>query len=470
MPCQLVDLAPEIHLQIANALLRDISADEISDDMDDTYNLNEEDAEEKLERKERGSYNSRMRDLMGGSCASRFFRDIFAPYIFQSIRLRNTDRSGSSVIEISRSRHSGHVKELIYAGNALGDSHKGEESYSNTRDILPESVFSILSDLGSFLNLQTLSIDFPYQFNVVDEWEYFPNEYEKDETDDQVLVAEETVAWRGLMAKTWNALIMNRNIKVKSWNTKKLAPIKVSTFNNPAFHAWLGQFECFNLSIYGHTNGAGWTFNTEWCYLRMMPRLNQFFFNHLTLVTDLVVKAPKEGPLGLKGLNHISLALYKDQMPALKTLYLEYIYISPELIDFIIGHHTKIESLSMQDCSASLGAKIGTSWYLFFDALHNANLSKLHHLDILPKNAPLIDEVDYRNAEYYGTVPAEVKEALRVLKDDPARRSFMYTWMDDSRGTPRAVEEENLAALKSGQDQASYDRLMEKIETKHAKV
>lgn len=176
MPCLLFDLAPELQLKIANTLLSDISANEISDDVDGTYDLNEEDPNEKLKRKERGSYKNRMRDLMSWSCTSRFFRDLFAPHVFHSIRLRNTNRNGSSVVAVAQNQHSRHVKELIYVGNAPGEAHKGEERYSNTKRNLPESVTSILSDLGSLPNLQTLSIEFPYQFTVYDEWDSFLEE------------------------------------------------------------------------------------------------------------------------------------------------------------------------------------------------------------------------------------------------------------------------------------------------------
>ncbi|KAG6995744.1 hypothetical protein G7Y79_00042g078490 [Physcia stellaris] len=470
MACQLLELAPELQLKIANTLLSDISANETTDDVDGTYDLNDEGPDEKLERKKRGSCNHRMRDLMRWSCTSRFFRDLFAPHIFHSIRLRNTDRNGSSVVAVAQSQHSRHVKELIYVGNAPGEAHKGEERYSNTKRILPESVSSILSDLGSLPNLQTLSIEFPYQFTVWDEWEDFLGEYEKEETDEKVQAAEETIAWRALMANTWNALLTNRDIKVKSLIIKKLAPIKVSTFDNPAFHSWLGQFESFNLSIYGQVDGAGWRINRNWCYLRMMSRLDGYFFNHLTSVTDLVVKAPSEGPLGLEGINHISLGVYKDQMPALKNLHLDYIFISPELIDFFLGHDKTLESLSMRNCSADLGTSNGIPWYRFFDTLHDANLTKLRNLEILPKNAPLIDESGYRTVEDDENLPAEVKEARRALEDDPARRSFMYTRLEDVWGFLRMVEEENLAAFQSGRDQASYDRLMEKIKINHARL
>lgn len=187
-------------------------------------------------------------------------------------------------------------------------------------------------------------------------------------------------------------------------------------FRQSSFHSWLGKFESFNLSIHGQVNGAGWRINTEWCYLRMMSRLDRYFFNHLTSATHLVVKAPSEGPLGLKGINHISLGFYKGQMPALKNLHLEYIFISPELIDFFFGHDKTLESPSMRNCSADLGAKNDIPWYRFFDAFHNANLTKLRNLEILPKNAPLIDESGYRTVEDDENLPAEVKEARRALE------------------------------------------------------
>ena len=463
MPYDLTDLSTELHLKIVDELRSDVAAEEIQDDREeDPYDYNAETFDEKQERKKNASKYNRVRDLLNWSCTSHFFRELLAPYVFETIRLRNTDSSGSSVTSLSQSKHNQYVKELIYIGSAPGDAHVEEEAYSDTEAILPENVSSILSGLNCFPSLETLSIEFPYHFADYDEWDEGLDLCAEEESDEDVKTAESEIAWRALMARTYTALIQNKGTNLKSLEIKKLGPMKVSTFNDPAFHQFLGQIERFTLSIYGEDNGAGWQINKVEHYIALMSKLDTYFFNHLTSCTYLTLEAPEEGPLGLEGMNHIPLALKKDQMPVLKTIYLKYVLVGQELIDFLAGHSKTLETLTLRQCSAEPEglADNGITWKTFFDGLYEAEFEKLYQLSLLYNTIPLTSEECNGKAEDEEKVSAEVKKARQILKDDSNRRLFPYISIDDKYGMIFELEGENLASFRKGEDQAAYDRLM----------
>ena len=56
------------------------------------------------------------RNLMNWSCTSLYFRNLHAPYIFTSIKLRNDEKSGASVDALRKSRHGDLVKEIYFLG------------------------------------------------------------------------------------------------------------------------------------------------------------------------------------------------------------------------------------------------------------------------------------------------------------------------------------------------------------------
>ena len=469
MSCSLVDLSPELQLKIINELLNDAIIEKFEDvkeeKEDDPYDYNQEKPDDFKDRKEWERTQDRVHDLKNWSSTSRFFRDLLTPYIFKTVQLSNNEKSGSRASSLSRSDLSKFVKEIQYTGSALGDGHKEEEAYSDTEAILPKRVDVILSDLKCFPNLETLSIHFPYKFCDYDEWDGGLDLCAEEETDEETKSAEEKIAWRALMSKTYEALSRNKNHSLKSLKLKQFGPIKVSTFSDSSFHDFLSSIEDFTLSIYGEDNGAGWQINKVPAYLATMSKLDIYFFNHLTSLTSLTLKAPEEGPLGLEGMNHIPLPLKSHQMPCLKTLFLEYIFIGPDLIDFLTAHTKSLETLTMRKCAASPDglAENGIHWSKFFYTLANANFEKLTELIIEPGPVPLTSEETYNKEEDQEKVSGEVKEARRILGEDCGRRIFPYVMLDDKYGMLYENEEENLEAFRRGEDQAGWERLMGKV-------
>ena len=59
----------------------------------------------------------------------------------------------------------------------------------------------------------------------------------------------------------------------------------------------------------------------------------------------------------------------------------------------------------------------------------------------------------------------EIQEARRMYDQDEHLRIFPYTFLAPENGTPLPDYSENLRAFRLGKDQASYDRLLHKLET-----
>ncbi len=449
MPSSLGDLCTELQLKIIEKLLGE--------------NSNE------------GRKTKHDSNLSSWSCTSSYFRDLLAPYIFKTIKLRNSHQSGSSVLELAKSRYSELVKEVHFVGSAPGNAHSADEAYRDTAAIFPESVHTVVSDLQVFPNLETLSINFNYQFNDWSEWRRRWRAIDECETDKDVKRAEEEIAWRALMAKTYEAMIRNKAIKLKNLEIRELMPMKISTFTNPAFGAFLSRLERFNLLIYGEEYNKYDTRRSNACYASMMAKLDEYFFNHLTSATAFALKASEHCPLGLKGNrgSYIPVAFYDCQMPLLQELDLEYIFVCPELMYFLLDHVPTIEHLSMYNCSSSIGgfAENEMHWCQFFDALTDANPERLSHLQITDKNKdarfgiPLTAEEVYDDDEirpecYPNEPHEEIEEAFGILEAEHDQRLFAHTYFEIKYGTLLHDLAENLASFQRGEDQASYERLM----------
>ena len=387
---------------------------------------------------------------------------MLAPYIFEIISLRNKDRDGSSVTALSQSRHSIFVKKLMYAGSTL------EKTCANTRytpGIFPDSVATLLSNLKCFQNLETLSIEFPYCYTDYDEWVDGHNIAAEGGYDPRNEGEEDSIAWRGLMARTYESLVQNEGTPFKALEIRQLVPPKIFTFTTRAFQTLLGRLERFCLSVFGEDIESGWTMNKREEYEWLTSSLDEFFFDHLTSVTEFTLKASEDGPLGLTGGCHIPLTLKEDQMPSLKNCFLEDVFISQELIDFLVGHAKTLESLTIRECSASVNglAEDGISWNVFFDSLYSADFESLRELVIKPVRSamtPCEEADDLEEAE--ANVSSGAQKVRNSLEFDDKKRVFSYTTMDDECIFD-VDEGENVAAFQRGQDQASYEKLLSRI-------
>ena len=392
-----------------------------------------------------------------------FYQSLLAPFVFKSITLRNNEKSGerngSSVFALANTQHSKHVKELHYRGSLTAPNQSGDGvDFSDTEIVMPEAVHTVLSNLQRFPNLQTLSIEFSFDTG----WEEYEDDFYMfmdEETAEQAVSAEENEGWRAMMTKTFTALAQNKNPCIKGLEILRLVPKEVSAFSDPAFHDFLGSLEWFKFSLHGDDNGAGWNINTLDGYLAFVSKLDSLFFNHLNNVTSFSLKADDTAPVGLEGMRHSRLALTAGQMPLLKSIHLENVFVCPELIDSLIGHRDILESITLHDCFGGIDgmAENGIHWSVLFTALANAESTQLRQLEILPLDVPY----KYRFGSADDEERDEVQEITRLLEEDPKRRLFAYTILDDKYGMVFENDEENRNAFLKGDDQRAYDRLMQ---------
>lgn len=429
MPCNLLQLPPEVHLKIIEELLRD-EEDNPFKRWDDLMNLS------------------------NWSCTCSYFRNFLAPEFFKTVELFNSssDKSGSSLNAVAKSPRNIHVKQL----------HVG---YTQNGGILSRSVDALLRDLQQFPSLERLCIEFDLGFSDIYSRRTSMDLSAEEETPEEVLEAEESAGWRALMPKIYSALIQNKPPQFKHLEIRRLFWKNVSTFSHAAFHDFLSHLEQFILSIHGNNNWGGFPSKSTREYPALMGKLDGYFFNHLANVTTLSIKAPFEGPLELDGMNHAPLALKADQMPLLANLHLEYIFASPELINFLVGHRDTLEKVSLHECYASPGghAKNCIYWFKLFTSLVSACPTKLHHFELV-SDTPLTGEEQFGMRETESNVPAEVREARTILRQYPGKRLFPYAIYQDEDVMLFCEIGENLASFLKGEDQRTWDQLMELVE------
>lgn len=472
MHCSLVDLSEELHLNIIQELLK-------HDDL-----LHEKSLESKYQKshRERDDEFQHHRNLMNWSCTSRYYRNLLAPYIFRSVKLRNDEKSGASVDAVLKSPYGDLVKEIYFLGTYPsstanpdnieddelfpGEFHtKSDDAEEEEEDAeksiiitLPPIVDTLLSDLHQYPNLESLSIGFTYPYNST-----FGQYYEPEGAIDNE-VPTVALAFKALMTRTYDALSKKKVPQFKAVRIRKLIWTVTEPYESQAFRNFLSCVEHFSLSVKGE---RCWRIDTCNRYVECLERLGKLFFDHLASATSLNLRAACLGPIGLEDMPYARLALEKEQMTLLKSLHLEHVFICQELVDFVISHTDTLEQLTLHNWNCSInGSQTNDEfyWHHFFDALHSADLKQLSHLEIRPHNAPLtlketMDRKSHRVLTEWAE-PNNVQQIRRVLSADAKRHVFGYAKLDDRYSTCDEDYKENQAAFDRGEDQAAFDRLM----------
>ena len=485
MHCFLVELSDELYLKIIHELLE-------HDQLLHEKSMEPDPNQYNHDRDDEFQYH---RDLMNWSCTSRYFRNLLAPYIFQNIKLRNDEKSGASVAALLRGPHGDLVKGIYFLGNIppgmadpadnnpddeplpegfhkSADDAEEEEEEESVTTTLPPVVDNLLSDLSQFSNLESLSIGFTYPYD-----DTFGEYYEAEGLIDNEN-PEPARAFKALMTTTYETLFRNKVPQLRVVEVRKFVCTFTEPYETQTFHDFLSHVKHFSLSVRGGDNGAGWKVNTCDTYLETVERFDELFFDHLASATSFTLQAPDEGPIGLEGRNHARLALKRQQMPLLKSLRLEYIFICQELADFTASHADTLERLTLHNCKSCVSVN-GLQenepfyWSQLFDALHGADLKQLSHLEIQPSNAPLtLDESfdrDFNRAPTERAEPDSVQQTRQLISTDKERRVFEYAMLDDKYGICDEDDEENQAAFERGEDQVAYDRLMAHVDANAAR-
>ncbi len=425
------------------------------------------------------------------SCTCSSYRSLLAPYIFKAISLHNDERSAASVLALADSRYNKLVQVLHYSSSARVDDSKyviqeksgqetgektGKGNPSDGLNSFPITVEMILSNLRRYFPcLEALSI--LLNENVC--WDHFKESiytFEYIDTTEGLLPAEDTESWRALMVKTYKALAQNPQPCIKTFDIRQLMLLGVSSFGDEAFHDFLSTLKRFDLSIRGGDRNVDWSLNTIQGYLDVASKIDKYFVDHLKNVTHFSLKSNQSIPLGLEGMRHTQLALNADQMPMLKCLHLENVFVCPELVDFLVGHVGTLESVFLHDCFASPGratlAKNGIAWDVLFNTFADAEPKQLHQFSIMPRQRPdqpgILHGGDGEAGLQKGK--AQQRAARLILDESPERVLFAYVYLDDVYGWVFDDEHLTRVAFLQGDDQRSYERLREIMEANGSRL
>ncbi|KAF2472374.1 uncharacterized protein BDR25DRAFT_302595 [Lindgomyces ingoldianus] len=408
--------------------------------------------------------SERNNDILSISRTCQVLRELVAPSLFKNIVLRNNEKSGNSVKEIRSGSYKDFVRAIHYEGmirvldgwtlhNADDQAEEPKEEH------FPKCVEDILSNLSRFPKLEKLVVEFPCDDDDLARGFY---NFDEEESYEQAVEVESEEAWRALMAKSYEAVGRNSQHSIKTLELRGLVARQASSWNGQGFRNFLGGMESFIISIKGGNNDVGWCVNTLQGYLEFITHLGNHFFDHLTNVTSFSFTATDEGPPGLEGLRHVPLPLLAHHMPHLQTLELGWIFINPQLLEFINSHHETLISIRLEHTFSGASCRLaenGITWAEFFNSIHRAGPSKLKRLEILPLESRLKED------EEDESMSPEAERVQSALDQNPEKRLFSYAGLSSKYGMLFEYEENNIEQFERGEDQRGYDRLMSLIKT-----
>jgi hypothetical protein len=452
--------------------------------------------------------------VMKLSATCSFYRSLLAPLIFSKIVLRDTQKSGASIMAIAKGKHRDVVKELYFhfigsGGDESSDtgSEASDEPARNFKEdpILPHSVRVILSNLNGrdrlFPSLERVTVEF--DFNQTEWYEHWGEDIMQEEYEsvDKAVEVECSDAWRALLCETFEALASNvenegasNSHTPHSFSAFKIAnlqPVRISALSSDNWKSLLSNHvKEFTLQLLPPVDLAGWEINSCTSTAGWTGNFDEAFFNHLDLCESLVLLPNESAPLGLYSGNHYCpLALRPDQMPRLRTLELEYIIVCEELINFVVARKDTLESLVLRDCFASLHPlepDDGTRWANLFDELVGARPKNLTRIEVLIER----QEIDYYRlfCEDVDNDVYELQRRKELLEEDRdahgerkgdgtedegreaadrrrrgQRTLFLYAILDEKHGTCFTDEAEIRKQFLKGGDQVSWDTLMDLV-------
>ena len=394
--------------------------------------------------------------LYNWSSVSSYFRNLLAPFLFSSIILRNTEKSGNSVNLIAQSKYCEYVRHFSFEGTAPGDA---EEGFSDVDIIFPQVVENVLTNLGRFSNLEIVRIHFPMGFEAG--WEAPWQLFQDPESVDDRQNVETHEAWRALNTKVYAALARNVDPGFKSLELDNLIPAEASSFSSVAFQSLLGKLSHFRLSSWD-TSGF-FRGNRLFGYVDYTSKFDRLFFNHLSAVTHIDISA-SDLPMEIFGNSDTSLDRNLTQMPLLRSLHLDSIFIDRKLRAFLTSHAQTLEIVKLLNCHAKPPNRNpdGIYWWDLFATLSRAKPRMLSEFQVHSANNNKFELFD----EFHSTqeVKNEAALALESLKSHPEKRLFSYANIDDKYGHVVDCEEDNLLSFQEGTDQRAYDDLIRIVE------
>lgn len=211
-------------------------------------------------------------------------------------------------------------------------------------------------------------------------------------------------------------------------------------------------------ALWGSRDGSGIMTNVVGEDPGFLKKMSSCFWDHLNTVSDFTLCVCEYGPIDASDAFLVKLPFKPQQMPYLKTLHLQHVFIDSKLTQFLVEHAAKLENISFIKCAGAVPGIDGFGgievyWHTILDALSDAQPRVLKHLEILPVDRRINDRIEGSQA------------AKKILEKDPKKRLFLY------RNTYRyGIERSDddivmYESVSSGDDQRAYDRIMTLIET-----
>ncbi|KAF1348098.1 hypothetical protein BDV97DRAFT_416227 [Delphinella strobiligena] len=423
--------------------------------------------------------------LLNLSSTCSLYRIILAPFLFETITLQNTEKSGASIAAVAKRGLSHHVKVLHYIASAPGTAEEAppegnvdkaleeelEEEETLDEDIpkdftnlLPPIVHSTLANLQCFPNLQNLIVEFEFDFDDVDKWDQIEELFWRAESPEEVDLAETQEAWRAIMAKSWTAISKNTSPHFKSLEIRQMMPRIVSTYLSQEFHTFLNVMEHCSISMLNQEDYAS---VLHLGIVTFHASLAELVYDHLKNILDFELTSAKDSVIGLTNcVRNLEMPLKSHHMPLLQTVCLERISICPDLADFLVSRLGTLQTITLRNCIGS-GLQVREfSWGLLFQRLANASPQHLRRLTIEPdKKRIASDDDSLAHSVEIEDVVLAIEYALAAV---PGRRVFSYRYIDDGEGRAGDDLESTREAFLRGDDQREYDRLMQIVETNAA--
>ncbi|KXT04018.1 hypothetical protein AC579_5432 [Pseudocercospora musae] len=419
-------------------------------------------------------------DLLPLTAVKSSFRECLLPMVFRTIRVSNDEESANFALSMAK-KYGRHINELHFEGFASPADDivtildQQSRSGSSRTSTLPEATKQLLG--GHYLpNVSHARIQFMFDFDsedwVTQEAGALPGFYDFDavEWESQTAESESRWHWRSLMLETW--LTLAKNDSIRSLNVVDLVPRPVSAFRRAEFHRFLGRLKAVEMSVWGADKGAGWLSRTLPGYLLFTSQLHDFFFSSLVDVTKLTLRASPTGMCGLQGQLHGTLGLRPRDIPKLRRLHLQNVFVGHELVRFLSARCRTLESLTLDHCMCSPEesvhgsyAKDSVSWATAFRALRESD-TRLSQLQIRPRYAPFTQEIYPDDTHNRGTHDEYnmAKHIERCLQRDATLRIFGYGDVYESESTPRHDSQLNVKAFLRGEDMDEYRKLMAVVE------
>jgi hypothetical protein len=372
--------------------------------------------------------------ILEWSCACSFYRTLLAPYVFKTVSLHNDEKSASTLLGIARGRYNEHVKSLVYSG-ITQCPHKASPMF-------PSLVNDLLSQLRQFACLNSVTIRFPsLDCLLCENGRTLPPK-----------PAEIRALAHSLMSLSFQSLAQNEEHQITALRIKDLQLIAIPTYFTDPFYRFLHGIQRFQLSL-EREEDYWW----DYCENREIfaATLGLYFFDPLYSVLEFVFEGCKTGTVALTGFGYGDGALSRHQMPLLKRVHLERIYLCPGLGEFLVAKSTTLESIVLCECSASLDiddglGRHGITWGVLFKKLSNSKPSKLQKFTVTPHN--LLDVYDCEEPS---------PDDLEVFTSHPERRVFRYTDPNWTNGFEDINAQEIVRNFVQGEDQNAHEELME---------